>query len=257
MRTSALVALILAAPLAAGDATPPPAEGAAPVDSSKPADAKPDLRQQVSYLFGLRVKMMIERSIADGDLDRDTVMKGLQEAMAGTAKEPEPAEQQKLFEAYDMQLQGKRRTQQAAQQQARAQSDPALAAQLADNTTYLAENGKKKGVTTTASGLQYEITAKGAAGAKKPGPTSTVRVHYTGTKRDGTVFDSSVKRGEPAEFPLNRVIPGWTEGLQLMAEGDKFRFTIPSGLAYGENAPGEIGANQILIFDVELIKVLN
>jgi FKBP-type peptidyl-prolyl cis-trans isomerase FkpA len=125
------------------------------------------------------------------------------------------------------------------------------------NTATLAENGKKAGVTTTASGLQYEVLTKGPEGGKRPGPTSEVKVHYTGTLTNGKVFDSSVERGEPAEFPLNNVIRGWTEGLQLMREGDRFRFTIPSELAYGANAPPSIGPNQVLVFEVELIAVLS
>ena len=94
------------------------------------------------------------------------------------------------------------------------------------------------------------------ADTASPAPTDVVEVHYHGTLIDGTVFDSSVDRGESAQFPLNTVISGWTEGLQLMNEGDKFRFTIPAELAYGERAQGQIAANSVLIFDVELLKVL-
>lgn len=119
---------------------------------------------------------------------------------------------------------------------------------------FLAENAKKPSITTTESGLQYEIIEQGDGDS--PVESDAVTVHYKGTTIDGQVFDSSYDRGEPATFPLNRVIAGWTEGLQLMKEGGKFRFYIPSELAYGEREAGSaIPANSVLIFDVELIKV--
>ena len=112
------------------------------------------------------------------------------------------------------------------------------------------------GATTTPSGLGYKIIKKGS-GDRHPDAESIVRVHYTGKLTDGTIFDSSVQRGEPIEFPLNRVIPGWTEGVQLMVIGDKWTFIIPGNLAYGERGfpQAGIGPNATLIFDVELLKV--
>jgi FKBP-type peptidyl-prolyl cis-trans isomerase FklB len=119
---------------------------------------------------------------------------------------------------------------------------------------FLAENAKKEGVKTTASGLQYKVNNSGSG--KSPALTSEVTVHYTGKLIDGTVFDSSVERGEPATFPVNGVIAGWTEALQLMKEGDKWTLYIPFQLAYGERgAGGQIPPFAALIFDVELIKV--
>ncbi len=129
--------------------------------------------------------------------------------------------------------------------------------QIKDNLTigreFLEENAKNDSVVQTESGLQYMVLKEGTGA--KPGPTDNVTVHYTGRLLDGTVFDSSMD-GEPATFPLNRVIAGWTEGLQLMSEGAKYRLFIPSELAYGENGAGDkILPNSTLIFDVELIKV--
>ncbi len=125
----------------------------------------------------------------------------------------------------------------------------------AAGTKFLAENAKKPNIVTTASGLQYEVLAAGT-GTKSPAATDSVTVHYRGTLLDGEEFDSSYSRNEPATFPLNRVIPGWTEGVQLMKEGAKYRFYIPSALAYGEQGAGRsIGPNAALIFDVELIKI--
>jgi FKBP-type peptidyl-prolyl cis-trans isomerase FkpA/FKBP-type peptidyl-prolyl cis-trans isomerase FklB len=121
------------------------------------------------------------------------------------------------------------------------------------NVAFLTENAKKSDVKTTASGLQYKIVKAGKG--KQPGPTSMVTVHYAGKMIDGTEFDSSIARGVPAEFPLNRVIPGWTEGLQLMHEGEKVEFVIPPNLAYGPEGKDTIPPNQTLVFQVELIKV--
>jgi len=126
---------------------------------------------------------------------------------------------------------------------------------LEKGEAFLAENAKKEGVKTTASGLQYKVLKEGTG--KSPQATDTVSVHYRGTLLDGTEFDSSIKRGQPAEFPLNRVIPGWTEGVQLMKVGAKYQFTIPSKLAYGERGTpgGPIPPNSTLIFEVELLAI--
>ncbi|MGZ5622362.1 MAG: FKBP-type peptidyl-prolyl cis-trans isomerase [Methylobacter sp.] len=120
---------------------------------------------------------------------------------------------------------------------------------------FLAANAKIPNIVTTASGLQYEVLTPGT-GTASPSATDNVTVHYKGTTIEGEEFDSSYSRGEPATFPLNRVIAGWTEGVQLMKEGAKYRFFIPSELAYGEQGAGRaIGPNAALIFDVELIKI--
>lgn len=125
---------------------------------------------------------------------------------------------------------------------------------LEEGKTFLEENKKKDGIITTESGLQYEIITEGTG--KSPIDTDIVKCHYHGTLIDGTVFESSVEKGEPAEFPLNRVIKGWTEGLQLMKEGAKYKFYIPTELAYGQRGfRGTVPANMAIIFEVELIEV--
>ena len=169
------------------------------------------------------------------DLDADTFRNGVMNAFDGTEPAIPVEEAQKLINDYLQELQDK------AEKVARAEGEQ-----------FLAENGKKENVKTTASGLQYVVEKEGT-GAQ---PTTEVTVHYTGKLLNGQVFDSSVNRGEPATFPLNRVIPGWTEGVQLMKEGAKYTFFIPSDLAYGpQGVPGAIPPHSTLIFDVELIKV--
>ncbi|MBD8603602.1 FKBP-type peptidyl-prolyl cis-trans isomerase [Pseudomonas sp. CFBP 8771] len=135
-----------------------------------------------------------------------------------------------------------------AEQQAKAE------AAAGEGKAYLAENAKRAEITSTASGLQYEVLSTGEG--SKPAGDSTVRVHYHGTLTDGTVFDSSYNRGEPAEFPVNGVIAGWTEALQLMPAGSKWRVHVPSELAYGAQGVGSIPPHSVLVFDVELLEVL-
>jgi FKBP-type peptidyl-prolyl cis-trans isomerase len=126
---------------------------------------------------------------------------------------------------------------------------------IAENEAFLAKNKEKEGVTVTESGLQYEVIKMGTG--PKPTAESTVKVHYTGTLIDGTVFDSSVERGEPAQFPLSGVISGWTEALQLMPEGSKFRIFLPEALGYGSSAAGDqIKPYSTLIFEVELLEII-
>ncbi len=139
---------------------------------------------------------------------------------------------------------------------AEQEQEPEVSADLTPekNSSYLSENAKKTGVETTKTGLQFRVLTPGKG--KKPGPTSQVTVHYTGALINGKVFDSSVKRGEPITFGLNQVIPGWTEGLQLMSEGEKAELVIPQELGYGaRGSSGAIPPYQTLVFQVELIKV--
>lgn len=171
------------------------------------------------------------------NLDADTFRNGVMNAFDGTEPAIPVEEAQKLINDYLQELQDK------AEKVARAEGEQ-----------FLAENGKKENVKTTASGLQYVVEKEGTGA--QPSAEDEVTVHYTGKLLNGQVFDSSVNRGEPATFPLNRVIPGWTEGVQLMKEGAKYTFFIPSDLAYGpQGVPGAIPPHSTLIFDVELIKV--
>ena len=137
---------------------------------------------------------------------------------------------------------------------AAAQPEEPVMSTPTDGAAFLAQNGQREGVVTLPSGLQYEVLAEGDGAT--PGPTSTVTTHYHGTLIDGTVFDSSVQRGRPASFPVNGVIAGWTEALQLMQVGDKWRLFLPPELAYGDRgAGGAIGPGATLIFEVELLEV--
>lgn len=136
----------------------------------------------------------------------------------------------------------------------RAAEEKASAAKAAGEA-FLADNAKREGVTVTESGLQWEVLQ--AADGAKPSADDTVSVHYVGTLIDGSEFDSSIARGQPASFPLKGVIPGWTEGLQLMNVGSKFRFVIPSDLAYGQRGAGQsIGPGETLVFEVELLEII-
>lgn len=145
-----------------------------------------------------------------------------------------------------------------SQAERRAEFEKLAAENLAASNAFLEENAQREGVSVTGSGLQYLVLEEGPENGATPVSTDLVVVHYVGTLKDGVEFDSSRARGAAATFPLNRVIPGWTEGVQLMSEGDTYRFFVPPELAYGETGSGPvIGPNEALIFDVELIKVQN
>ncbi|HUD42382.1 MAG: FKBP-type peptidyl-prolyl cis-trans isomerase [Dokdonella sp.] len=200
-------------------------------------------KDKVSYMVG----MQIGRSLGQikDDIDLATVYKAMQDSVGGGKTLLTDEEANKVGQEFQQKLQ----TKHLAEQKAAAEKNKS------EGEAFLAANKSKPGVKTTASGLQYQVVKEGSA--KKPKATDTVKVDYTGTKIDGTKFDSSIDRGTPATFPLNGVIKGWTEGLQLMGEGAEYKLFIPADLAYGENAPPNIGPNATLIFDVKLISIEN
>ncbi|WP_028772541.1 FKBP-type peptidyl-prolyl cis-trans isomerase [Shewanella waksmanii] len=203
--------------------------------------------QKEAYSVGASIGKYMSGHIKEQEdlgfnVDRDLIITGFSNGLNDELKLTEE-EMQTVLQALDGKLNEKR------QAQATALAEKALA----ESQAYLDENKAKEGVTTTESGLQYEVLTEGSG--EKPAAEDTVEVHYVGTLTDGTEFDSSVARGESAKFPLNRVIPGWTEGVQLMSVGSKYKFVIPSELAYGDRDTGTIPANSTLIFEVELLSI--
>ena len=199
---------------------------------------------KTSYALGIDVGNSFRR--LPFKIEVAAFCQGIQDLAAGAKLQLSPEEFQAVMQAFQKQMQ----QQQQAGQEASADGETNRAA----GVEFLAKNKSRSGVTTTASGLQYEVLTAGAGA--KPAATDVVTVHYTGRLLDDTEFDSSVSRGEPATFPLNQVIPGWTEGVQLMKVGDKFKFTIPPELAYGPASPSpKIPANSTLVFEVELLEI--
>ena len=197
--------------------------------------------EKLSYSLGIILGERIQNDF--GDLDPNFVLEGLKDSKDPNSwKLDRPAINQAVQDA-----QTRIRAQQEQQVEAMAEAN------LKSGEAFLAENAKKDGVTVTASGLQYRVITEGAGDAPKA--TDTVKVHYEGRLISGDVFDSSIARGEPVSFPLNGVIPGWSEGVQLMKVGSKFEFTIPSALAYGPSGTGPIPPNSVLVFDVELLEI--
>jgi len=198
-------------------------------------------QQRVSYAIGADIGSTLKQQ--DLDLDSKALAAGLTDSMAGHTVLTD-AEMKEVLTAFQQQMMSKMQAKQSA----------AAGENLKAGEAFLAENAKTEGVKVLPSGLQYQVLQSGDG--KTPTATDTVQVNYHGTLIDGTVFDSSVERGEPVSFPVNGVIAGWTEALQLMKEGDKWRLFIPADLAYGERgAGGRIGPNCTLIFDVELLAV--
>ena len=191
---------------------------------------------KLSYAWGLAMGKQLQ-AMGVKEINSEEFKDGVKVAFDGGEPKMPVEEAQKLINDYLQDLEKK------AEAMAREEGEK-----------FLAENGKKENVRSTASGLQYVVEKEGDGA--QPSASDEVTVHYTGKLLNGTVFDSSVNRGEPATFPLNRVIPGWTEGVQLMKEGAKYTFFIPSDLAYGAGGvPNVIPPHSTLIFEVELIKV--
>lgn len=203
-------------------------------------DKYPTLEDKVSYGIGRQMG----KQLAGNPLDRveiEAVVAGLRSGFNGEDGELTPEELKAAFEEMNQMLQ-ERQAEQAK-------------AFIAEGEKFLAENAARDEVTVTDSGLQFEVITEGDG--EKPQAESKVRTHYHGTLIDGTVFDSSYERGEPAEFPVNGVIAGWTEALQLMPVGSKWRLYVPSDLAYGEHGAGDrIAPHTTLVFDVELLDIV-
>ena len=229
---------------ASSPATSSPAAASAasgPAAASAPAAASDVLagmteQQKASYLIGYLQGRQLGEANAILDFDQAILVKGLQ---AGMASQPLPVSDE---EANNI-----------LQQYHNAQMGKLATRQLEEGKAFLEANKAKEGVKTTPSGLQYSVKTEGTG--KQPNAKSTVTVHYEGRLIDGTVFDSSIKRGEPVTFKLDGVIKGWTEGLQLMKEGGEYTLYIPAELAYGDKGNPSIPPNSVLVFDVKLIKV--
>ena len=199
---------------------------------------------KLSYALGLGIGQQLAQMGAT-DLNVDDFAQSIRDVLEGRELKVSHREAQQIVQDYFQKQEQKLNAERAEKGKA-AQSE---------GEKYLAENGKKDGVVTLPSGLQYQVLKEG--NGRKPSAKDTVKCHYEGFLIDGTVFDSSVQRGEPATFGLQQVIAGWTEGLQLMQEGAKYRFFIPYKLAYGEGGAGAmIPPFATLIFDVELIEVV-
>jgi FKBP-type peptidyl-prolyl cis-trans isomerase FklB len=195
-------------------------------------------KQKFSYAVGIQVGQNLKRQ--NLDYDATALSQGIQDALAGTTPKLSDAQMRAAMEAVQKKELEKR--------------EAAAKKNLAAGHAFLAENKKKAGVVTRESGLQYKVVKDGKG--KQPKATDTVQVHYRGTLLNGTEFDSSYQRGEPATFPVNGVIQGWQEVLPLMREGAKWQVWIPSDLAYGaRGAGGAIGPNETLVFEIELLAV--
>ena len=198
---------------------------------------------KLSYALGIGIGSQLA-GMGARELNIDDFAQAIKDVISGSELKVDNAEAQTLVQNFFQE-------QEAKQQAAAAEAGKAA---KAEGEAFLAENGKKEGIVTLPSGLQYQVLKEG--NGKKPSATDQVVCHYEGTLIDGTVFDSSYQRNQPATFGLNQVIPGWTEGVQLMQEGAKYRFFIPYKLAYGERGAGaQIPPFATLVFDVELIEV--
>jgi FKBP-type peptidyl-prolyl cis-trans isomerase FklB len=199
-------------------------------------------KEKVSYSIGMDIGMNLTRQ--EIDVDADALATGIRDVLSGGQTQLTPEEVQQVLTEFQQELMAK------AEERSKMLGEK----NKLEGTAFLAANKKKKGIVTLPSGLQYQVQTKGTGPV--PQATDTVTTHYRGTLIDGTEFDSSIARGEPATFPVNGVIKGWQEALQLMKVGSKWRVFVPAELAYGERgAGGVIGPNATLIFDVELLSI--
>lgn len=239
----ALAVLTATATLSAQTADSAKSGGAA----AAPAASAP--MDKVSYFIGSQIGGNIANNFKQQgvEVDLDAFLEAVRHQFEGKPSKYKPEELQAAMEAFEQVMKGK---QAEMEKQAAAKAQEVKAA----GAKFLAENGKREGVKTTASGLQYEVVKQGDG--PKPVATDKVNVHYHGTLLNGKVFDSSVQRGEPITFGVQEVIKGWTEALQLMNVGSKYKLFIPADLAYGDNSAGpDIGPGETLVFEVELLKI--
>ena len=217
--------------------------GCAPEEASSASELKLDTsKNRISYTIGVNIGQDFKSQ--NMDVDPDLLLMGLKDTLSG--KELQLTEEEMVQEIQNFQQE--MQVKMAAEMEAKAAENKAA------GEAFLAENAKQEGVVVTESGLQYKIIEPGQGDS--PGPADFATVHYRGTLIDGTQFDSSYDRGQPASFPVGGVIPGWSEALQLMKPGAKWQLSIPAELAYGERGAGQdIGPNSTLLFDVELISV--
>jgi len=210
-------------------------------------------KQKLSYSIGVNAGRSMKDSLKTQSIDIDPVilLKGLNDGIMDAKPKMTEDEVKAILETLQKTLMAKQQEQAAKQQE---QAKAVAEKNKKDGDAFLAANKKKEGVITMPSGLQYKVLTAGKG--KSPKATDTVTVNYKGTLIDGAEFDSSYKRGKPATFPLNQVIPGWTEAVQLMKEGAKWELYVPANLAYGERGAGaNIGGNATLIFEVELLSI--
>lgn len=243
MKLKALTGVLLStAVLVACKAEQAPEETSAPLQLDT-------LEKKVSYLVGYDASRNHGR--IEFNMDSESTAAGIEDQLAGKESRISEEELQAVMQEFQAYVMEKQKEIQAKE----AEANKLVAdANAKEGEAFLAENGAKEGVTTTDSGLQYKVITEGTG--DKPGAADRVTVHYRGTLIDGTEFDSSFGRGEPATFGVNQVIKGWTEALQLMPEGSKWELYIPADLAYGPGgAPPEIGPNSTLLFEVELLSI--
>jgi len=232
--------------------TPGCAKSADAGDSGQTAEKKLTFetkKQKTSYTIGHNIGNNLLQM--GDDIELDILMQAIKDAFLKAKPQMTPQEMQKTFQEFQQKL---RKTQQEQRKKQQEQRKVSGEKNKVEGETFLKENAKKEGVKVTKSGLQYKVLKQGDG--LKPKATNKVNVHYRGTLIDGTEFDSSFKRGKPASFALNRVIPGWTEGIQLMTVGSKYKFFIPSQLGYKERGAGKlIAPHAVLIFEVELLAI--
>lgn len=220
------------------------------------ADTFETSMDSVSYVLGTNVYQNFQRG--NMGVNDTMVLKGLSDAIQGNDTILTDQEKKAVIQQFQKKMQKEKDNQrggkQGRQEKRRQRMNEKAKANMEKSQSFLDDNKKQDGVKVTNSGLQYKVLEKGKGDS--PAESDTVRVHYKGELRDGSEFDNSYKRGEPAEFPVGGVIPGWTEGLQLMQEGAKYKLFIPPELGYGKRGAGrKIGPNEVLIFEVELLEV--